>query len=87
MNSAFEEAAKTSLKGILGVSYEPLVSIDYLGTNYSSVVDALSTSVIGDSKGKGGSGSLAKVLSWYDNEWGYSCRVVDMIKRIAEKGV
>ncbi len=87
VNSAFEEAAKTSLKGILDVSYEPLVSIDYLGTNYSSVVDALSTSVIGDSKGKGGSGSLAKVLSWYDNEWGYSCRVVDMIKRIEEKGV
>ncbi|HJH26080.1 MAG TPA: type I glyceraldehyde-3-phosphate dehydrogenase, partial [Methanophagales archaeon] len=87
VNSAFEAAAKTSLKGILGVSYEPLVSIDYLGTNYSSVVDALSTSVIGNSKGEGDSGSLVKVLSWYDNEWGYSCRVVDMIKRIEEKGV
>lgn len=84
VNSAFEGAAKTSLKGILDVSYEPLVSIDHLGTNYSSVVDALSTSVIGDSKG---GSSLVKVLSWYDNEWGYSCRVVDMIKRIEEKGV
>ncbi|MCK4476372.1 MAG: type I glyceraldehyde-3-phosphate dehydrogenase [Methanophagales archaeon] len=85
VNSAFEEASKSSLSGILAVSYEPLVSIDHLGTNYSSVVDALSTSVIGDSKG--GSGSLVKVLAWYDNEWGYSCRVVDMIKRIEEKGV
>ncbi len=80
VNSAFEEAAKTSLSGILDVSYEPLVSIDHLGTNYSSVVDALSTSVIGNSKG----GSLVKVLAWYDNEWGYSCRVVDMIKKIEE---
>jgi glyceraldehyde 3-phosphate dehydrogenase len=85
VNSAFEEASETSLRGILAVSYEPLVSIDHLGTNYSSVVDALSTSEIGDTKG--GSGSLVKVLAWYDNEWGYSCRVVDMIKRIEEKGV
>jgi glyceraldehyde 3-phosphate dehydrogenase len=85
VNSAFEEASKKAMRGILAVSYEPLVSIDHLGTNYSSVVDALSTSVIGNTKG--GSGSLVKVLSWYDNEWGYSCRVVDMIKRIEEKGV
>jgi len=85
VNSAFEEASETSLRGILAVSYEPLVSIDHLGTNYSSVVDALSTSEIGDTKG--GSGSLVKVLAWYDNEWGYSCRVVDMIKRIEEIGV
>ena len=83
VNNAFEEASKTSLKGILAVSYEPLVSIDYVGTNYSSIVDALSTNVVGDSKG----GSLAKVLAWYDNEWGYSCRVVDMIKKIEEMGV
>ncbi len=85
VNSAFEEASKKAMRGILAVSYEPLVSIDHLGTNYSSVVDSLSTSVIGNTKG--GSGSLVKVLSWYDNEWGYSCRVVDMIKRIEEKGV
>ena len=83
VNNAFEEASKTSLKGILAVSYEPLVSIDYVGTNYSSIVDALSTNVMADSKG----GSLAKVLAWYDNEWGYSCRVVDMIKKIKEMGV
>ena len=85
VNSAFEEASKKGMKGILDVSYEPLVSIDHLGTNYSSVVDALSTSVIGDTKG--GSGSLVKVLAWYDNEWGYSCRVVDTINMIKEKGV
>jgi len=83
VNSAFEEASKSSLSGILGVSFEPLVSIDHLGTNYSSIVDALSTSVIGN--GERASGSLVKVLSWYDNEWGYSCRVVDMIKRIEEE--
>ncbi len=85
VNRAFEAASKKGMRGILAVSYEPLVSIDHLGTNFSSVVDALSTSVIGNSKR--GSGSLVKVLSWYDNEWGYSCRVVDMIKRIEEKGV
>ena len=85
VNSAFEEASKKGMRGILDVSYEPLVSIDHLGTNYSSVVDALSTSVIGDTKG--GSGSLVKVLAWYDNEWGYSCRVVDTINMIKEKGV
>ncbi len=83
VNSAFEAASKEGMRGILAVSYEPLVSIDHLGTNFSSVVDALSTSVIGDGKG----GSLVKVLAWYDNEWGYSCRVVDMIKRVEEKGV
>jgi len=85
VNSAFEEASKKGMRGILDVSYEPLVSIDHLGTNYSSVVDALSTSVIGGTRG--GSGSLVKVLAWYDNEWGYSCRVVDTINMIEEKGV
>jgi len=81
VNGAFEEASRASLSGILAVSHEPLVSIDYIGTNYSSVVDAEYTSVIG------GKGNFVKVLSWYDNEWGYSCRVVDMIKRIAELGL
>ena len=81
VNGAFEEASRSSLSGILAVSHEPLVSIDYIGTNYSSVVDAEYTNVIG------GKGNFVKVLSWYDNEWGYSCRVVDMIKRIAELGL
>jgi len=84
VNRAFEEASKASLSGILAVSHEPLVSIDYIGSNYSAVVDAEYTNVIG---GVGGKGSLVKVLAWYDNEWGYSCRVVDMIKRIEEQGV
>lgn len=84
VNRAFEEASKASLSGILAVSHEPLVSIDYIGSNYSAVVDAEYTNVI---DGVGGKGSLVKVLAWYDNEWGYSCRVVDMIKRIEEQGV
>ncbi len=79
VNNAFEEASKTSLHGILDVSHEPLVSTDYIGSNYSAVVDAEYTNVTG--------GSLAKVLAWYDNEWGYSCRVVDTIKKIEEKGL
>ena len=81
VNGAFEEASKSSLKGILAVSYEPLVSIDYLGSSYSAVVDAEYTGVIG------GKGRLVKVLAWYDNEWGYSARVVDVIKKIEEMGV
>jgi len=79
VNNAFVEASKTSLNGILDVSHEPLVSIDYIGSNYSAVVDAEYTNVTG--------GNLAKVLAWYDNEWGYSCRVVDTIKKIEEKGL
>ena len=79
VNSAFEEASKTSLTGILAVSHLPLVSIDYNGSSLSAVVDAEYTNVVG--------GSLVKVLAWYDNEWGYSCRVVDMIKRLEAEGV
>jgi len=70
INAAFEKAAKGKLKGILDISYEPLVSCDYIGNPHSSIVDALSTYVIED---------LVKVLSWYDNEWGYSNRIVDLI--------
>ncbi|MDI6810977.1 MAG: type I glyceraldehyde-3-phosphate dehydrogenase [archaeon] len=81
VNGAFEKASKSSLSGILTVSYEPLVSIDYIGSTYSAVVDAESTNVIG------GKGCFVKVLAWYDNEWGYSCRVVDMVKRIAKMGL
>ncbi len=82
VNSAFEAASsKSSLQGILAISYEPLVSIDYIDSSYSSIVDAESTNVIG------GKGSFVKVLSWYDNEWGYSCRVADMVARIARLGL
>ncbi|MEA3488245.1 MAG: type I glyceraldehyde-3-phosphate dehydrogenase [Euryarchaeota archaeon] len=81
VNSAFEEASKTSLNGILDVTYEPLVSTDYIGSDYSAVVDAEYTNVMG------GKGNLVKVLAWYDNEWGYSCRVVDAIKKIEKQGL
>ncbi len=81
VNSAFEEASKSSLNGILNVTYEPLVSTDYIGSDYSAVVDAEYTNVMG------GKGNLVKVLAWYDNEWGYSCRVVDAIKKIEKQGL
>ena len=70
INSAMKEAAEGYLKGYLQYTEEPLVSIDIVGNNHSSIFDALSTNV----KGK-----LVKVFSWYDNEWGYSCRVVDLL--------
>ena len=75
VNAAFREAADGSLNGILAVSDEELVSIDFLHDSHSSTIDALSTMAIGD--------RMLKVLSWYDNEWGYSCRVVDLAEHIA----
>ncbi|NNF14719.1 MAG: type I glyceraldehyde-3-phosphate dehydrogenase [Gemmatimonadetes bacterium] len=74
---AMRAAANGPMDGILGVSDEPLVSIDYTGDSHSSVVDALSTAVM--------DGRMVKVLSWYDNEWGYSCRVVDLVKYVGER--
>lgn len=79
VNKAFEAAAGNELKGILGVSYEPLVSMDYKGMLESSVVDALSTQVIGD--------NLVKVIAWYDNEWGYCERLVDLISYMISRGI
>ncbi len=79
INEAMRSAANGPLKGILGVSDEPLVSMDYKGDSRSSILDALSTMVLGD--------KFAKVLSWYDNEWGYSCRIADLMVLIAEKGL
>jgi glyceraldehyde 3-phosphate dehydrogenase len=77
INDAFRKAADGPMKGILGVSDEPLVSMDFKGDTRSSIVDSALTKVIGD--------NFAEVLSWYDNEWGYSCRVADLVKLIAEK--
>ena len=74
VNNAFTKAASQHLKDYLIVSDEPLVSVDYTGCPYSAVVDAPYTKVIG--------GNMVKVLAWYDNEWGYSCRVRDLIKFI-----
>lgn len=79
VNAALKGAANGDLAGILAFSEEPLVSIDFRGNPNSSIVDAENTKVI--------DGNLVKVLSWYDNEWGYSCRVRDLIKFIAEKGL
>ncbi|HDP80443.1 MAG TPA: type I glyceraldehyde-3-phosphate dehydrogenase, partial [Spirochaetes bacterium] len=72
--SALKEAAKGKLAGYLDVCMEPLVSVDFTGNPYSSIVDGLSVSVI--------EGTMVKVLSWYDNEWGYSNRVADLAKYV-----
>ncbi|KHO62900.1 glyceraldehyde-3-phosphate dehydrogenase [Thermoanaerobacter sp. YS13] len=77
VNAALKEASETYMKGILGYSEEPLVSMDYKGDERSSIVDAPLTMVI--------EGTLVKAVSWYDNEWGYSNRVVDLAKYIAER--
>ncbi len=75
VNNAFKEAAAGSMEGILGYSEEPLVSIDYKGDDRSSIVDGLSTMVISE--------NMIKVVSWYDNEWGYSTRTVDLVNYTA----
>ena len=79
VNKALRDAAGGSMKGILEVCEEPLVSIDFKENPASSIVDALSTMVIG--------GSMVKVLSWYDNEWAYSCRVGDLAVYMIKKGL
>ena len=79
VNKALSDAANGALKGILAFETSPLVSTDFRGNPNSSIVDAEYTKVLG--------GNLLKVLSWYDNEWGYSCRVRDLIKFIAAKGL
>ena len=75
INSAMKEAAEGDLKGILEYTEDPIVSIDVVGNSYSSVFDAQATMVI--------EGKTVKILSWYDNEWGYSCRVVDLLVKMA----
>ena len=77
VNKAFEAAAKGKLKGILEYRDEPLVSIDFKGNQHSSIFDALSTMVL--------AGNMVKVLAWYDNEWGYSCRCADLISYVAAR--
>ena len=74
--AAYEEAASGSMKGILDVSHEPLVSADYVGNPYSSIIDAQATNV---------SGNLVKVITWYDNEWGYASRVADLVKFMGDR--
>ncbi len=79
VNAALKKAAETDLKGILAYSEEPLVSIDLNGDDHSSTVDATLTRVL--------EGRMVKVIAWYDNEWGYSTRVRDLIRYIASKGL
>lgn len=79
VNEALKQAAENELKGVLAFSDEPLVSSDYNGDAHSSIVDGLSTMVL--------EGNMVKVVSWYDNEWGYSNRVVDLAHYIAKQGI
>ena len=77
VNDAFRKAAEGRMKGILGVTDEELVSMDFKGTTYSTVVDLPSTIVIGK--------NMVKVFAWYDNEWGYACRLADLTGYVAER--
>jgi glyceraldehyde 3-phosphate dehydrogenase len=77
VNDAFKRAAQGSLKGILDYTEEPLVSSDFRGDTHSSIVDGLSTMMLGD--------NFLKVIAWYDNEWGYSCRVADLTNFVGER--
>ncbi|MGN7409328.1 glyceraldehyde-3-phosphate dehydrogenase [Sporosarcina sp. SAFN-010] len=77
VNEVFKKAMESSMKGVLSLTMEPLVSIDFNNTSDSAIIDGLSTMVIGDRK--------VKVLAWYDNEWGYSARVVDLTKKVAKE--
>jgi glyceraldehyde 3-phosphate dehydrogenase len=79
VNDALQKASEGPLKGILGFETQPLVSMDFKGNPLSSIIDALSTQVVG--------GNMVKVISWYDNEWGYSNRVRDLILFLAKKGL
>ena len=79
VNQAFKTAAEGPLSGILAYCQEPLVSMDFKGNPASSIIDALSTMVIG--------GNMVKVLAWYDNEWGYSCRLADLAAYLTDKGL
>jgi glyceraldehyde 3-phosphate dehydrogenase len=77
VNAAMQKAADGPLKGILGVEHRPLVSSDFIGDTRSSILDAAQTQVIGD--------DLVEVQSWYDNEWGFSQRMVDLSRIVAQK--
>lgn len=79
VNAALKDASETAMKGILGYSDEPLVSMDYKMDSRSSIVDGLSTLVMGE--------NMVKIISWYDNEWGYSERIIDLVEYIVSKGL
>lgn len=79
VNAVLKEAAQGEMKGVLGYTDEPLVSSDFLGTSVSSTVDGDLTMVVDD--------NMVKVIAWYDNEWGYSCRIADLAAYVAAKGL
>ena len=78
INEALKSAAESSLSGVLGYSDAPLVSSDLIGNPNSSIVDGLSTQTMGE--------NMAKVIAWYDNEWGFSNRMIDLTKKVANLG-
>ncbi|MEM2982629.1 MAG: type I glyceraldehyde-3-phosphate dehydrogenase, partial [Candidatus Bathyarchaeia archaeon] len=77
VNAAMKAAAQTTLKGIMEYTEEPIVSVDIVGNPHSAVIDGQSTMVIGE--------NLIKVFGWYDNEWAFSCRLVDLLKYMVKK--
>jgi glyceraldehyde 3-phosphate dehydrogenase len=79
VNAALKEAAENGLRGILSFSEEPLVSSDFRGNPASSIVDGPLTMSIG--------GDMVKIMAWYDNEWGYSCRVSDLVAYLGKRGL
>jgi len=79
VNSLLKKASETNLKGILGYETNELVSSDFKGDDRSSIVDSLLTRVVAD--------NCVKVIAWYDNEWGYSCRLRDLIEYVGKKGL
>ncbi len=79
LNGVFKSVSEDELEGILAYSDEPFVSSDFRGDSHSSIVDGLSTMVM--------DGNMVKVIAWYDNEWGYSCRVADLANMMAELGI
>lgn len=78
INEAFKKSSKKELKGILEYTEDEIVSVDVIGNPHSCIIDGLNTAVVGDK------GNMVKLLGWYDNEWGYSCRLVDLFKYIAK---
>jgi glyceraldehyde-3-phosphate dehydrogenase type I len=79
VNQALKDSSNEELKGIMTYTEEPIVSSDIIGESHSSIVDGLSTMVLGKK------GNLVKIMSWYDNEWSFACRLIDLVKFVVRK--
>jgi glyceraldehyde 3-phosphate dehydrogenase len=79
VNKVLKDSSKSKMKGIMTYTEDPIVSSDIIGESHSSIVDGLSTMVIGEKS------NLVKVMSWYDNEWSFACRLVDLVKFVVRK--